>query len=112
MDEFMTGSNGNEQPEPYKASSQSPGWGDGLARQVIVEALYGSLIRTLPGAFSADLFGDPASPRAVIAKAIEDYVKEFGARPAAGILDELIGRAIESQPKAVQEAIAEEWTYV
>lgn len=87
-------------------------WGDGLARQVLVEAIYGNLIRTLPGAFTAALFGEATTPRARIAKAVEDYVKEFGTRPAPGVLDTLIERAIESRPEVEREAIGEEWGYI
>jgi len=79
---------------------------------VIVEAVYGDLLRTLPGAFSANLFGEATTPRARIAKALEDYVKEFGTRPAPGVLDTLIERSIASQPEAVREAITDEWALV
>lgn len=84
-------------------------WSDGLARQVLAEAVYGDLIRSLPGAFTADLFGDASSPRARIAAVIEAYVKDNGSRPPASYLDTLIERAIEDRTEAEREAIADEW---
>lgn len=87
-------------------------WSDGLARQVIAEAVYGDLIKSLPGAFTPELFGEASSPRARIAAVIAAYVEANGGRPPVSYLDTLIERAIEDRTDAEKEAIGNEWDMV
>ena len=88
-------------------------WTDSLARQVIVEAVYGDLLKVLPGAFTPDLFGE-AGARRQIASVIAKWVETAnpGARPGAGVLNELIARDMAIRSEAEQVQIADEWAAI
>jgi hypothetical protein len=88
-------------------------WGDGLARQVLVEAIYGDLLKVLPGAFTPELFGEQ-SARQRIAAVLAAWAEKSapGARIAPGVLNELITRDMETRTEPEREAIADEWAMI
>src|SRR2546426_1853650 len=95
-----------------RSSGPSPQWGDGLGRLVIAAAIYGDLIQKLPGALTADLFGDVQSPREQFARLIVGYIEKYGTRPTASIVDELVRVECDALTEPEQKALMQEWQYV
>jgi len=111
----MTTKNGSNGTKPDNAwdtdSGSSPGdrvWTDGIARLIIASAIEGDLIEKLPGAFTADLFGEPGA-RQRIASVIEQYIKQYTGRPTVEIVGELLRRDMATRSQAEQQTIEDEW---
>jgi len=85
---------------------------DGIARLVLVAAVYGDLLTALPGAFAPDLFGE-SSARQRIAEAVARYAEQYpGTRPAPEFIDDLISKDMANRSEAEQDAVADEWGFV
>jgi hypothetical protein len=81
-----------------------------LARRVIVEALKGDLLKALPGAFTADIFGE--SPRKRIAEVIVKYVADRGVRPKEDEVQTILVRDLAARSDPESDAVIAEWEAV
>lgn len=93
------------------------GWEEGFELAVLHSAAFGTLLRDVPGVFSAEWFGDlqgaqGRAPRVRLAKMIEEFYRQEQSIPGAVVMEELLRRSARSTPPLEYKLLQDEWARV
>jgi archaellum biogenesis ATPase FlaH len=96
-------------------SEQLPkGWGDDFQQMLLHNAIFGTLLKDVPGLFSAEWFGEieglqARAPRVRLAKLVEDFYREYSMAPGPVVMEELLSGSARSLSPTEYKVLREEW---